>query len=192
MFQHPLFDFMFTHEQFLTEGDPLKTHLNSVTTMFDYLIDFLRTDFPNKEINQLCTLAWRLIGNRVVNVAMGLPIPTNFGFAIIGSLEHPIPVVAIRADWLPFASNNRTMGLGAICLAASQCRDFYNGKILTERDRSNSRGHMYEAEMLLTLAQHEDFQPNEWQTQILQQFPKGLESGRHLLYEPRKEFMGAS
>ena len=191
VFKHPLFDFLFVREEFLQEGDPLKEYMSGVTATFDYLIDFLRQDFPNPHINEVCTLAWRLIGNKQVNVAMGLPIPTNFGFAILGSVSNPMPIVAIREDWLNYALQNRTMGLGAICLAASQCRDWYNGKIIGERDRANDRGNMYEAEMLLTLMQHEKFKPNDWQEQILKKFPKGLDSGKHLLYD-RREYMGAS
>lgn len=192
-FKHPLFNYMFTHELFLKEDDPLKKVIGSNTQMFDYLIDFLRKHFPNPEIRQLCTLAWRLIGNQKVKVAMGIPIPTNFGFALIGSVEAYEPIVAIREDWLDYVSENRSMGLGAICLAASQCRDFWNGKILGgEQQNSQDRGYMYEAEMLLTLQLHEDFVPNDWQTQILSKFPKGIQSGRNLLYEPRREFMGAT
>jgi len=183
---------MFTHELMLKEGDPLKEFMGNITLTFDCLIDFLRNDFPNPAINDLCSLAWKLIGNQVVQVAVGIPVPTNFAFALVGKPTLYQPIVAIREDWLPFVKSNRTMGLGAICFVASQCRDYWNGKIIGFTEESNARSIMYEAEMLLTLMQHEEFKPNEWQKEALAKFPHGIQSGKQLLYLPRKPFMNAS
>lgn len=193
-FEHPLFGYLFTEEHFLSDNDPLKAHMKNVTAMFDYLIDFLRDSkgFPHPQINELCELTFWLINQRVVMVAQGLPIPTNFGFTCIGSELGVQPIVCIREDWLEYVAKNRTMGLGAIILAASQARDFWNGRTLTDAANCQRRAHMYEAEMLLTLMQHESFTPNEYQTKILDAYPKGLSSAKNLLYKNRKPFMGVS
>lgn len=189
VFKHPLFNFLFIDQRFLQEGDPLLEKMKDLVGMFDYLITFLRDDFPNKHINELCNLAFMLINQRVIVVGQGPRLPTNFGFALMGTPGDYEPMIVVREDWLSFVVNDRTMGLGAIVLAASQCRDYYNGKSIKDLENCEKRAAMYEAEMLLTLKQHEDFKSNDWQQEILRRFPKGID--QRLLY-PAKPFMGAA
>ena len=157
--------------------------------MFDFLIDYLREDFPDKEINQLCNLAWRLIGNGKVIVALapGDAIPTNIGFAVIGNEFSRTPAVLLREDWLEFVKTDRIMGLGSIVFVASQIRDQYNSRL--SLPESSNRARMYEAQMLLALQQQEQFEPNDWQRAELEEFPNGI---NHKLLYTRKSFMGAS
>lgn len=195
-FKHPFFGYLFIDHRFVADDDPLKEHLDNTSAMFDFLIDFLREGFPNRHVNQLCTLAWRLIGNRIVNLAQMQEVnPPTLSFIAIGKGPFVQPMILLPHTWAKDVVDepNRTMPLGSIIMAASQSRDFVNNKLLTKdaATEASKRAKMYEAEMLLTLQGFDPFKPNEYQTEVLKRYPRGVESAPELVYQGA-EFYGAS
>lgn len=197
-FEHPIFKYAFADQRFLEEDDPLKAHTDNIVTMFDTLVDTLREpkSFPNPRINELVKLMWRLIGNQVVRVALNTDphIATMPGaaFSLLGNKQVYEAIIWLPAAYAEMVIKDRIFHMGGICFCASQCRDFYNGKILENggSQLTQQRALAYEAEFLHTMAQSEQFKPNDWQQKVLENFPNGIASVQNLLYK-RKQFMDA-
>lgn len=175
----------------LGESRPLSSSelLEQTTKYFDALVDFLRDKerFPNPKVNRLATLLWRLVGNKHVPVTLDLAgrIP-SLSFVILGKTIEETPFLILPQPLVPAVNENPAMQLGAVAFTASQVRDYWTGK-LTEEKRSGleenclQRAYAFEAEVLLTLlkmAQDEGkkLELNNYQTEILNRFPLGLES----------------
>jgi hypothetical protein len=196
-FEHPIFKYAFADHRFLEGDDPLKEHMDNIVTMFDALVDTLREpkSFPNPRINELVKLMWRLIGNQVVKVALN----TQFGhrmpgaaFSLMGNQQAYEAIIWLPTSYAQMVVHDRIFHMGGICFNASQCRDFYNGKVGPGKNPqpAQQRALAYEAEFINTIAQADEFKPNDWQKQVMEQFPKGLASVQNLLYKPKK-FMDA-
>lgn len=197
-FEHPIFKYAFADHRFLEDDDPLKEFMDNIVTMFDTLVDTLREpkSFPNPRINELVKLMWRLIGNRVIKVALNTEVGDKMpgaAFSVIGNADAMEGIIWLPTQYAQMCVHDRIFHMGGICFCASQCRDFYNGKIPGNRDQKDDqkRALAYEAEFLHTIAQSELFQPNDWQREVMELYPNGIASVQNLLYK-RKEFADAS
>lgn len=194
VFEHPIFKYAFADHRFLEEDDPLKAHMDNLVTMFDTLVDTLREpkSFPNPRVNEVVKLMWRLIGNQVVRVALNTEVAHLPGaaFSLLGNSTVHEAIIWLPQNYAEKAVNDRLFHMGGIAFCASQCRDFYNGKILGNGVDVKRRALGYESEFLHTIAQAEEFKPNDWQKQVLDEFPDGIASVQQLLYKPKK-FMDA-
>lgn len=149
---------LFNQQRGIPRSDTLRSqeHIEQSVKTFDALVDFLRDSqrFPNTDINELITLAWRLIGRRHTPTAIDQS-------GILKVLRFLVQ-------------------LGAITSMASAGRDFYTGVL--ERDSADIvtlRANAFEADTLLTLrqmaeAEQVELTMNPYQTQLLQRFPNGL------------------
>ncbi len=83
--------------------------------------------------------------------------------------------------------------LGSLVWASSLCRDCWQNKFLPFSNVM-SRAEMWEAEFLLTCLKHESFHLDKYQKRIIDQFPRGLETGksRNILYPLRRKYMEAA
>lgn len=179
----------------LSANQELRDISRDIVLFFDAAVDALRSTFPNRHINELVTLMWRLIGNQMILSASG-PVPTLSFTALGHSLEDLQAVVLIPPKWPESVANNYYFELGGLVFVASQCRDWYNGRLKVTPNSLGSpevvrRAYCYEAEYLLTLlGQVPDYQLNKYQRQVLEGAPKGVASMGGLAYESRPFQLG--
>lgn len=202
MLFHKLFDFAGTVER-LHPDDPLRAVGEDCGAMFTYLVDVLRNPatFPDEKINKLMTLTWRLVGNRVIPAAVMGGIPNlHFYYENVNGAT-PFGMFACPVDWARQCIRDRVFSMGGLVWASSMARDAWNGRFLLGypdleklRDEANNvqhRAKAYESQFLQVMAQHERFQMNEYQRQVVDAYPGGVGDVSRLLYEG-KDFMGAS
>lgn len=171
-------------------SDPeIKDQAAKMVKFFDKAVDTLRNPetFPNKHINELVTLLWRLVGNRMVPMCGG-PVPT-LSFTALGNPTGLVAAVVSPQNWPDMFEEDPMYQMGAIVFVASQCRDFYNSKLnanpKTLADKSVvRRAKCYEAEFLLTiLGIDSTYQFNSYQKHVLEVAPQGVKSLGDLEYE---------
>ncbi|HUW24358.1 MAG TPA: hypothetical protein VMW04_01890 [Patescibacteria group bacterium] len=169
------------------EGVPVQNLSEEVkvlemTRAFDAFVDFLRDQrtFPNKPINKLVTLMWKLVGNKRIPVVLdqwGFP---SVCFAVLGNEKRPKPLIIIPQDFLQQVRESPESQIGIIAYMASQCRDAYANKITGKNSQEvNRRAQAYEAETFLTLKEMAakegiTLRLIPFQEKILERFPHGL------------------
>ncbi len=174
--------------------DPAR--LSGVTVaVFDGLIDYLRDPerFPSPAINELATEAWRLIGNRVVPVAL-YSVP-SIAFAVIGGPDGQQGIVLLPYGFTQLVRDDLTMQLGALVNTASQVHDFHAGQIgVASSADIAERAAAFEAEALhaidrVAAAAGSPVSWNDYQTQLTSRFPRGLADLRPALAKPSRELL---
>lgn len=169
---------------------------NRIVFFFDAAVDALRSPlFPNVPVNEAVTLMWRLIGNRMIPSAAG-PVPTLSFTALGNDPKHLNAAVLIPANWPDLIAQNYKYQLGGIVFVASQCRDWYNGKLIVKPEDLRHpdvvrRAECYEASYLRTvLEQDPNYQLNGYQKHVLEVAPNGLLSLGNLAYESKPFAVG--
>jgi hypothetical protein len=138
---------------------------------------------------------WRLIGNKHIPVA---PDPTNripsMSFLVLGDEITREPYLLLPSDFLEQTKEAPEVQIGIFAYMASQCRDYYCGKITgNNSEEINRRAQAYEAEALLTL---EDIAEEEglnlrlipFQKEILEKFPNGIADLEKELVYPTPQY----
>ena len=166
----------------LPEGDQYRRLAEELVPKFDACVDYLREKFPNEQINQLMTLFWRLVGNKITPSALTPAVQSVSFWAEVRGTEK-IGVVLMPVNWLSKLDKDLYMQLGALVFTASQAKDYYQAFIegpalnIFDSQSTRNRALAYEAEYLLTLIQiDEQFTPNEYQLQVLNTYPRGVAS----------------
>lgn len=183
-----IFDGISLHVKDLPADHPIRMVGENAGAMFNHLVETLRNPetFPDQSINKLLSLTWRLVGNDVIKVAV-VPLVPRLAFG--GSLRSDLRLFAIPEDWIMQCVKDRVMAMGGVVWASSQCRDAWNGKrIMSE---VLMRADAYESQFLHVMKQHQGFTANEHQRKVMELYPQGVDTVKHLLY-PRKAFMDAS
>lgn len=159
------------------------------TRYFDTLVDFLREErkFPNREINNLTTLLWRLIGNKHIPMTLDTSgSVSNLSMLVLGKSGEEIPFFIMPKNFIVRVNENPAMQLGAVVYNASQARDYWTGKLVLEKklgfnNNFHKRAIAFEAEMLITLKKvssgvSQELELNDYQTAVLRNYPEGLKS----------------
>lgn len=147
------------------------------TRVFDTGVDFLRQErtFPNQEINKLMALFWNLVENKITPAALAPAVPSLSFWCEKRGIEETA-FVLVPADFAKLCKRNPTMQLGALVFVASQARDYYSNRFYKSKEMEQ-RALVYEAEFLLTTQKNlPGFIPNEYQRNVLNFYPHGLES----------------
>lgn len=173
-------------ERFIKERQaiPETKDLAQFVRSFDALVDFLRKPetFPNKDINEIATLMWRLIGNKEVPAVLdqwGLP---SLAFTVLKKDAQELPMLIMPVNFIDQVKEDPVFQLGIIAYMSSQTRDFYTGRIKGDNSEEiNIRARAFEAEALLTLRKMAEKEGitlhfNDLQRKILEKFPEGLNS----------------
>jgi hypothetical protein len=153
-----------------------------IVTLFDNGMDLLRDPhcMPNLNINKLCTLGWRMIGNRITPVAitekmpLGHPETLHFWCEMRGG--NKLGFVMVPWEWPKMCQEDRNMQLGGLVFICSQIADYYHNVV---GPKTVERSHCWEAEFLLTLQANQERFPltlNEYQKETLRRYPEGLQS----------------
>lgn len=153
---------------------PLREAGEKNSAHFTFMVDFLRSIFPNEEIRKLAALEWEMVGHRMTPIAIG-PVPSLSFVAMGNSPDDLKPVVLVPMKWHEMCEANPSYQMGAVLFVGSQIRDYYNGKIL-ETEIVKKRSWAYEAEYLNQLMDVFPFEPDAYQQHVLDDFPHGLAS----------------
>jgi hypothetical protein len=180
------------HIDSLPRHDPLFSSAKAMESVFTALVDRLRS--PSvchcPPINDLMSLFWRLVGNRICPASISSVTSISFWCEVKDS--NYFATVMCPQNWLQMLKEDKTMQLGGMVFQASRAKDYWN-RIFPGRDcpaqDSFDRACSYEAEFLnYLLAEDQDFSPNVYQQQVLEKFPKGLSSARPGLHYEGRSF----
>ncbi len=140
---------------------------------------------PHPSTQAMAESLWEIVYHNLVFVSlaeageeMQLAIQTlecNFQQALL-----KVPV-----DWFETFIDDPIYQLGGALFAGSQAVDFYNGLLATDPDSSNELALAHEAELIkLAIYEFPTYQLDDYQTQLLETFPEGLNTPRakELLY----------
>ncbi len=163
-----------------------------IVKLFDAGVDFLRDPqiVPNLAVNQLMTLTWRLVGNRITPAAvvekMPLGHPETLHFWCEIKANGRLGVIMVPFEWDKMCQEDRYMQLGGLVFVGSQCADYFHEKVseATGDRPAMARARAYEAEYLRTIQGFSGVRFNDYQKRVLEAFPQGLDSlPQHLRYE---------
>jgi len=147
--------------------NPLKALADCITKSFDTLVDFHRTIFPNKRINALMTLFWRLVGNKVTPVALSDAHLFGLHFYCEVHGDTRAAAVIVPYQWIELIKKNPILQCGGLVFIASQAQDYYNDKFGKNDMQRRAMGN--EAEFLKTALQIEpSYKLNDYQRQVLE------------------------
>jgi hypothetical protein len=138
--------------------------------------------FPNKHISLLMSYVWDVFHHRHALMALGPKVPSLSISAAKDSTGHTRIIVIPPHDWPEAVEKDTLFQLGAVLFISSQVADVYNDRIISKESRSVmiKLATSYEAEYLHIVKQmgHNDF--NEYQQNVMNEFPEGIDSS--LLY----------
>lgn len=171
----------------LPADDPTAKIGKACENLFTGGVGVLRSNIPNDRIRALGRVVWDLVGHKQVLVAIGPDVPSlSFTVMQIKALHQAI--VLIPKGWPKMVEDDPFMQLGAILFVGAQVVDFYNDRLLGDNG-ARRRWHAYEAELLRTLkATLPSWKPNEYQCEVLANFPEGLD-GKDVDLYPFKPYV---
>ena len=174
----------------LPEDDPTSKVGKACESLLTEGVDVLRSLVPNDRVNALARVIWDLIGHKQVLAAIG-PDVSTLAFTVMGFKGQPRQgVILIPKQWPQMVTDDPFMQLGAILFVGVQVVDYYNDRLIGDPG-TRRRWHAYEAELLRTLRTLlPSWQLNEYQREILERFPDGLDSKDVDLY-PYKPYAPA-
>ncbi len=153
-----------------------------IGSRFTEMVDLLKRN-PNPKLAMLGKLTWRLVGNKIINVAV-VEAATSLSFAVMKSKKDELirGIAVCPTNWIQQISDNSFYCMGGLVFVCSQCRDFWNGKFNYDGDNSSviERAIAYEAEFLKDFERIKSL--NEYQKKVLNRYPKGLNSVPNLIY----------
>jgi hypothetical protein len=145
---------------------------------FSDLVDVLRKDKYIKlpVINDLMTLFWRLVGNKISPAAM-TSVPT-LSFWCEKKNDKSIALILIPQNWHEQLIADPHYQMGALVYVASQSKDYWNNKVGPGlQDEVINRAQSYEAELLFHFQKTDPkFKPNDYQKEVMGKFPNGVYS----------------
>ncbi len=168
----------------LPVDDPVAQIGNVCERLFTDGVDVLRSLIPNERVRALSRVVWDLIGNKRALVALGPDVPT-LSFTAMRLQDTVKGIVLIPKQWPQMVEEDTSfMQLGAILFVGVQVVDFHNDRLIGDPG-AKARSRAYEAELLHTLARTlPSWKPNDYQRQILDSYPEGLDSKGIYPYQP--------
>ena len=141
------------------------------------IVEHLRDDFPNHNINKLMGRVWEILNQKKVMLGQG-PAVQSISFALLpGNPDRA--VVFLPLDFLDKYQKDPVFITGGMVCIGVQMRayvdgvDFFDVGIQKIQDLSEA----FETEYLLTEQKtNPNFKPDEYQKVIMQKYPTGLVS----------------
>lgn len=181
----------------LPDGEDKQTG-KGVEVLFTSMVELLSSfeGCPSNSINSLLILLWNLCHYKIVMQAsvdwsiisqvMNLPVDSAFAFICEKQGDKEVPIVLVNKDLVKLFKERPIYHCGGMVFVASQCRDFYNGKLFETSnlqqnyDRTRARSLSYEAEFLITMKYNTPlgipFSLDDYQKWVLNKYPDGLKS----------------
>jgi len=161
----------------MSKDDPKRVKGETLGARFTEGVGMLRR-FPNPQIRALADMVWQVVGHRIVPIALGPSVP-SLTFGAMGSAARPDGIIFVPHEWEAMIKENAVYQLGALVFVGSQAVDYYNGRVGYEPEAMMKRARANEAEYLVTIRETvPDYTFNDWQNQMLTEFPEGLRSER--------------
>ena len=160
----------------------------ATSLLIDHSVDLLRNPkaILHHDINKLMANLWRLVGNKVVPIAIASEIPFGYkglffmceekGFGLVRVLMANI---LVPVNWIQQVKEDRWKQMGGLVFVASQANDLYHQKLAQgQSEACLKRAQAWEAEFLHYLSHwaNSGFVADDYQKQIMNAFPKGLDS----------------
>lgn len=153
---------------------------------FDECVGIIASPFymPNKALNKLGKLFWRLVGNKITPAALtNMDLPGLHVWTEKHNSGSSVFAVMVPVNWVKSFNAEPFMQLGGMVYTASQAADYWHGKLNKQSDAEAmiSRAWAYEAEYLLSVGHslkslNCDFKYNSYQQKVLDRYPLGLAS----------------
>ena len=166
----------------LQQGPGSAAHKSA--SLFIKVLNHLR-GFPHPGTQTMAEALWEIIYHNLVFVS--LTDPGEEIQLVIHTLECDFQQAMIKVpqDWLEVFLDDPVFQLGGALFAGSQAVDFYNGVFATDPDGSHELASAHEAELIkLALYEFPTYQLDDYQKQLLDLYPEGLNTPRakELLY----------
>lgn len=174
-----LFEKIFTPTHIsLLKGDELKS-TTLIQDEFSDLVDVMRKSkyIDLKPINDLMSLFWRLVGNKVCPAAISDSVPSLSFYCEIRA-NKSMAVIICPEKWHDMLIADAHYQMGAMVFAASQAKDYWNNKFIVEKKEIiEKRAYSFEAELLNFFAKTVvGFKPNDYQKHVIEKYPEGIKS----------------
>jgi hypothetical protein len=154
------------------------------TALYIKVLSQLR-NFPHPWTQTMADALCEIVYHNLVFVSLAEPaadmqVHVN---TVEGTFEQA--VIRVPVDWLDMFLEDPIYELGGVLYTGSQAVDFYNGRLTLDPNTSAALAQAHEAEMLrLAIQEFPAYHLDEYQKQLLEKFPEGLNSPRakELLY----------
>jgi hypothetical protein len=169
-------------DELLDAADDLQTGQGSrahkSASMFIKVLNHMR-GFPHPSTQAMAESLWEIIYHNLVFVS--LAEAGEEMALVIHTLECNFQQAMIRVpqDWIDAFLDDPIFQLGGALYAGSQAVDFYNGIFTADPDVSGELAAAHEAEVIkLALYEFPTYEIDDYQRQLLQLYPEGLNSPR--------------
>ena len=137
------------------------------------VVDFLRNPamFDCPKVNDLMQLVRHIFEHKVVPIGIGPPVDTPTLVVVPAGV-----VICMPPDWHDKMEQDPQMQIGAVVYTGSNVRDYFRGNILSPLDDETikDRASSYEAEYLHAIKRLGITEFDEYQQQLMTQFPDGV------------------
>ena len=170
------------HVSELQEGSPEKVASIAAGDAVTKVVHILRTPehTPNEHINKLMNTVWDLVGQKKIPVGLH-PKLNIMSFVVMGKSiddeDNNVGCILIPIDWIQRLHAKPFFEFGAMVYVGSQARDYHDGLITSTEgsEMAKQRAKAYEAEYLLMVQKDSpDCEFNQYQKDILKEFPRGV------------------
>lgn len=157
----------------------MKATENSITSTVGYL----RSLFPNKHINEICSQLWDLLESKKLQSALAPGLRQVVFSLMVGKSGSRAGVILIPDNFYELYQKDAVYMTGAFVFCASQAKDFcLSGKEFSSKEEAEefskevlARSQSYEAEYLLTIQRiTPNWKPNDYQTFLMKKYPEGI------------------
>lgn len=166
-------------EEEMGTNDPFFLKIKLIQDDFTDLVSVMKKYeyFSNPSINELMSLFYLLVGNKISPVAVNDAV-SALNFWCETTNRQSLSVVMLPLNWHEMLIEDAYMQMGAMVFAASQSKDYWNNRFIPdEKKEIHKRASSYEAELLhYFLRNSNDFKPNEYQKKIMNNYPNGIAS----------------
>lgn len=140
---------------------------------------------PDLSIVQLGSTMWDIVYKHVVltDVVEGATSITVLVTEFEGLLEAK---VCLPLDWVTLFQMDPVYQLGGVLYTGSQMVDFYNHRLIGNKEQCDLRSQAYEAELILQISRMvPEYSLQPYQEDVLAMFPQGLQTklAKTLLYD---------
>lgn len=161
------------------------SHAHKSTSLFIKVLNHMR-GFPHPSTQAMAESLWEIIYHNLVFVSLGdIGGEIQLVTQTIADSDFQQAMIKVPQDWLEAFLDDPLFQLGGALYAGSQAVDHYNGVLATDPETSTELAAAHEAEIIrLAMYEYPTYQLDEYQQQLIELYPEGLNSPRakELLY----------